>query len=293
MGSEPGWGVAQVAGREGEVSCAGAGWSQQSFLGPAQTVQRSQRPGKPPQSGAYRSPKAGGLRPGDGPAEAHGDELLRSSLGDTGSPPPLLQGRSLRALPTRPRVGSAAPRRSAAAGSPRMLPALPRGSAAVSARHGSWPEVLCPKRGRTEPSRHRGAVWTSHSLAKGTVAKKLWALHSEVSFPKMTAWSAALMKAPDEFSLDYGILPQSLNEYELHIWIMSLKKINPKNVCFTPFFFVLTFSARAHVSLAQILMKNEFQSKLPKYVKQPSFLLANKSICAKSTLELIQLGNSK
>lgn len=40
-------------------------------------------------------------------------------------------------------------------------------------------------------------------------------------------------------------------------------------------------------------MKNEFQNKLPKYVKQPSFLLANKSICAKSTFELIQLGNNE
>lgn len=42
-----------------------------------------------------------------------------------------------------------------------------------------------------------------------------------------------------------------------------------------------------------MLMKNEFQNKLPKYVKQPSFLLAYKSTCAKSTFELIQLGNSE
>lgn len=58
------------------------------------------------------------------------------------------------------------------------------------------------------------------------------------------------------------------------------------------FFFVLTFNAHAHVSLAQMLMKNEFQSKLPKYVKQPSFLLANNSIGVKSSFELIQLRNS-
>lgn len=57
--------------------------------------------------------------------------------------------------------------------------------------------------------------------------------------------------------------------------MMRLKKINPKNKCFTRFS-VLTFNAHGHVSLAQILMKNEFQSKLPKYVKQRSFLLANK-----------------
>lgn len=30
-------------------------------------------------------------------------------------------------------------------------------------------------------------------------------------------------------------------------------------------FFVLVFNAHAHVSLAQMLMKDEFQSKLPKY----------------------------
>lgn len=40
-------------------------------------------------------------------------------------------------------------------------------------------------------------------------------------------------------------------------------------------------------------MKNEFQSKLPKYVKQPSFLLVNKGFCTKSTFELIQLENNK
>lgn len=36
-----------------------------------------------------------------------------------------------------------------------------------------------------------------YNRAKGTLAKKLWASCSEVSFPKMTAWSGALMKAPD------------------------------------------------------------------------------------------------
>lgn len=56
------------------------------------------------------------------------------------------------------------------------------------------------------------------------------------------------------FSLDYGLVPQTLNEYELHIWIMSLKKLIPK-ICPSHPFFVLTFNAHAHVSLAQMLMK--------------------------------------
>lgn len=56
---------------------------------------------------------------------------------------------------------------------------------------------------------------------------------------------------------------------------------------------MLPFSAHGHVSLEQMFMKDEFGDKLPKYVEQPSFLLVNKSMCAKSTFELIQLENSK
>lgn len=66
------------------------------------------------------------------------------------------------------------------------------------------------------------------------------------------------------FSLNYGIVPRCLNEYELHIWLMSQKKF--KKMYASHPYFVLVFNAHAHVSLAQMLMKDEFQSKLPKYI---------------------------
>lgn len=43
-------------------------------------------------------------------------------------------------------------------------------------------------------------------------------------------------------------------------------------MCSSHPFLVLTFNAHAHVLLAQRLVEIEFQSKVPKYVKQPSFL---------------------
>lgn len=67
------------------------------------------------------------------------------------------------------------------------------------------------------------------------------------------------------FSLNYGILPQCLNEYELHIWLMSQEKKIQKVYASHPFF-VLAFNAHAHASLAQMLLKDEFQSKLLKYI---------------------------